>query len=305
MLLKSINKGKDVLESRVNKNFNDLYVRVGVSFLILSFVGLLLYFSFLPLIQLVIALVVVGLGSVGIWEYATLCRQKKLNVSASLMIFFSSLEIFSIYLSGVFDWAIDMPIGVLLLSIFTFFIIRFKEIEDAIATVAVQFFSICYIAVPLGLFLKILYPSLSAQFDIRDGRIWILYLISVTKITDVAAYFVGKLFGKIKLSPILSPKKTIEGAIAGLLAATGLSIGFSYFGFLFPDHMFKLPLIDAIFLGALIGVGGQFGDLSESLLKRDARVKDSNKVPGLGGVLDVFDSLLFTIPILFFYLYKF
>lgn len=66
--------------------------------------------------------------------------------------------------------------------------------------------------------------------------------------------------------------------------------------------MFALPLLNSVFLGSAISIAGQFGDLSESLLKRDAGVKDSNKLPGFGGVLDLFDSLLFSTPILFFYL---
>lgn len=286
----------------MKKNFNDLAVRVVISICILTILAVLLLFAYLPLLQIVIAFIVVTFGAIGIWEYARLCENKKLTVSYKLMMFFGALEIIAIYLNGIFNWAYEWPLGVLLIAIFFFGLQKYNEIEDAIPSIAVQFFSLCYIAVPLGLMLKILYPTLSCEFDIRDGRIWFVYLIAVTKMTDIGAYFGGKLLGKRKLCPKLSPSKTVEGAISGLLFSVLLSVGFSFISNITPDTLFSLPLMNAALLGAALSISGQFGDLSESLLKRDAKVKDSNKLPGFGGVLDLFDSLLFSTPVLFFYL---
>src|SRR5690606_10635524 len=94
----------------------------------------------------------------------------------------------------------------------------------------------------------------------------------------------------------------LTGAISGLVAAMILSFLFSLLAGVVPSDVFYLNWIQAVALGAFIGVFGQLGDLAESLLKRDANVKDSNTIPGIGGVLDLLDSLLFTIPIVYLFL---
>jgi phosphatidate cytidylyltransferase len=114
---------------------------------------------------------------------------------------------------------------------------------------------------------------------------------------DSAAYFAGRAFGRHRLFERVSPKKTWEGAVAGLLAATAA------FVLMREVALPYLSLRDAIVCGAVIGVFGQTGDLIESLMKRDAGVKDSSALlPGHGGILDRFDSLIFVSPLLFFYL---
>jgi phosphatidate cytidylyltransferase len=119
---------------------------------------------------------------------------------------------------------------------------------------------------------------------------------------DTAAYAIGKTIGRHKLCPNLSPGKTIEGALAALLAATLLGMGL--FACL-PGSAGVSPafLAQGALFGAILGIAGQLGDLFESLLKRRAGVKDSGALlPGHGGVLDRFDSLLFNAPAAFFYL---
>lgn len=147
----------------------------------------------------------------------------------------------------------------------------------------------------MGMILGILY------LQEVDGRWWVAYLLVVTKITDIGAYFAGSLWGRRKLAPAISPKKTIEGAIFGLVCAMAASFVFH----LLSDYAgpFHLGTFEWVFLGLLLGLAGQFGDLSESLLKRDANKKDSNVLPGLGGVLDMVDSILFNAPIIYIYLY--
>ena len=134
-----------------------------------------------------------------------------------------------------------------------------------------------------------------------DGRWWIAYLLTVTKITDIGAYFAGSLWGKRKLAPSISPKKTIEGAVFGL----GCAVAASWVFLLASDYVgsFSLGKIEWLVLALVLGVVGQFGDLSESLLKRDANKKDSNSLPGLGGILDSIDSILFNATIIYIYLY--
>ena len=101
---------------------------------------------------------------------------------------------------------------------------------------------------------------------------------------------------------MFSHKKTVEGAIIGLLFAIGASFAFHWIGLYLGALHFQLTILESLCLGFLLGCIGQFGDLSESLLKRDANKKDSNALPGLGGVLDLLDSLLFNAFIVYYYL---
>jgi phosphatidate cytidylyltransferase len=130
-----------------------------------------------------------------------------------------------------------------------------------------------------------------------EGFTYVMLALALTWACDTAAYVVGRRFGHTKVMPGVSPGKSLEGCVAGLVAAIAAGIGahatFAPF----------LSLLDAAVLGALVGVFGQLGDLVESLLKRDAETKDSSRlIPGHGGVLDRFDSLLFTAPIVTYYL---
>lgn len=114
--------------------------------------------------------------------------------------------------------------------------------------------------------------------------------------TDVFAYYAGKTFGKTLLYPQISPKKTIEGAIGGFIASILMAVVVVYSAdhWVFPDHPFRNNLWQAPLMGAFISIGAQLGDLCESLLKRDAGIKDSgNLIPGHGGMLDRGDGLIF------------
>ena len=217
------------------------------------------------------------------------------------MVIVAVCEVVAFFLAHKMMVFSQLPEIVLAVGAAFFFLVHFKETTDAILHVAVEFFGICYVAVPLSFMLAILYPISSSGIS-WDGRVWLVYLILVTKVTDVGAYFVGRLWGKTPLAPILSPKKTVEGAVAGLICAVGCSVLFSVAGAEFFPSFFHLPVLGAVFLGLCIGVVGQIGDLAESLLKRDAAIKDSNALPGLGGVLDMVDSLLLTTPVVYFYL---
>ncbi len=127
-----------------------------------------------------------------------------------------------------------------------------------------------------------------------DGAALITLLLIASTFTDMGGYFVGRKFGRVKLHPRVSPKKTVEGSLGGMLTAV---LGCVAFG-IYADIFFVHCLVTAI----LVSVVGQFGDLFESSLKRDVGVKDSgNALRGHGGALDRFDSLAFAAPI--FYLY--
>lgn len=137
--------------------------------------------------------------------------------------------------------------------------------------------------------------SIFTQFGMQPGVAWIYYACAITWLQDTSAYFVGRRFGKHKLAPALSPKKTWEGAAGGMLGAilTGIA-GVLLLGL-------PITLLQGALLGLVGGIVGPLGDLSESLIKRQVGLKDAgNLIPGHGGILDRADSLLFTIPILYY-----
>lgn len=273
----------------------DLQRRILVSSITVALVGCLIFFAFHPVWRWIVSGFVALLAGIAIWEYEQFVKAKGGRMILPALIALSMMEVISFYLGAEVEWLQSLPISFFFVAFLILFALHFGEKEGAIVDLAVSSFGLLYIAVPVGMILGILYSQGV------DGRWWLIYLLVVTKITDVGAYFAGSLWGKRKLAPAISPKKTIEGAAFGLLCAVAASFLFH----LASDYAgtFHLGTWEWIFLGLTLGVTGQFGDLSESLLKRDANKKDSNALPGLGGILDALDSIIFTAPIIYIYLH--
>jgi phosphatidate cytidylyltransferase len=283
------------------KQMADLNRRLVVSSILGIIVAFLIAFSTSSFVSLLLMFSVAAIAGIGIWEYAQLALNKGIQPATRWMVAAAIAEVAALYASLVFVDFPQLPILVLVIAMVVFFLLHFRDATGALFTIAVEFFGVAYVAAPLSLMLGVLYPT-AHQGMPQEGRWWLVYLIFVTKITDVGAYFVGRLWGKTKLSPTLSPKKTVEGAIAGFFSAVVASMLIHFAGKQFFDGNFDLSFTESIWLGMLIAVFSQIGDLAESLLKRDAAVKDSNRLPGLGGVLDMVDSLLFTTPIVYFFI---
>ena len=148
----------------------------------------------------------------------------------------------------------------------------------------------------IGIFVIVfLLSHLIWLWGLNQGRLLVFFLFTIIFCGDIFAFYGGKLFGKHKLSPEISPGKTQEGAILGLIGS--ILGGLVFVFFFFPESSFLV----IIFLAGIAGILGQLGDLWESVLKREAKVKDSgNCLPGHGGVLDRLDSLFFSAPFLFY-----
>ena len=133
-----------------------------------------------------------------------------------------------------------------------------------------------------------------------DGRFYVLYFIIVTKFSDVGAYCTGSLVGRHKMIPRISPGKTWEGFVGAVVVSTGCSLALAHF---LHDRLAGMTPLHAVVLGVVLSVSAVVGDLIESLFKREAGVKDSGRFfPGIGGILDLLDSLLFNAPIMYLYL---
>lgn len=146
-------------------------------------------------------------------------------------------------------------------------------------------------------FIYITFPFILMNTIANIGEFnYLIYVIVLVWVCDTFAFFGGKYFGKHQLTPI-SPKKTVEGSVFGFIFTMIASVLFHYF---FPD---VFTLKDALILGTIIGIFSQVGDIFKSLLKRYCEIKDSSHIiPGHGGVLDRFDSLIFITPVLYLYI---
>jgi phosphatidate cytidylyltransferase len=243
-----------------------------------------------------------------VWEFYKICEAKGLpsykvwGVIGTVALISGSWFVFgmSTFRSRRADFAAlsyDFDIFILLVFAIGVFIRQFPEKLSAqgIETMAITLFGLIYVAW-LGNFIT------RINFATANGRFWVMYLVVVTKFTDIGAYLVGASVGRHKMIPRISPKKTWEGTVGGLLFAVG--------GSLLCLHVLRANLIadgltmsHAIVLGLLLGGAAVIGDLAESLIKREAGVKDSSTIlPGHGGCLDMIDSLLFTAPLLYVYM---
>jgi phosphatidate cytidylyltransferase len=163
-----------------------------------------------------------------------------------------------------------------------------------IATIAITLFGLMYVPWLLNFIQKINF------FQGVDGKYYLLYFVLITKISDTGAYSVGSLIGKHKMIPRISPGKTWEGFGGAILFSVAASVIFAH---LAHAKMPAMNLKHAIILGVILGAAAVVGDLIESLFKREAGVKDSGKFfPGIGGMLDLLDSLLFNAPLMYLYL---
>lgn len=171
-------------------------------------------------------------------------------------------------------------------------------------TAASTVFGVLYVSVLFNYLTKLLYawePAGVLSPVGPTGRLFFFYLLAVVKFSDIGAYLVGSRWGRHKLIPRISLGKTMEGCAGGVASGLVASLVFFLAG---QGRMgaVSMSALDAAVLGILLPLLGLAGDLSESVLKRSAGMKDSSSIiPGLGGVLDILDSMLFTVPALYFY----
>jgi phosphatidate cytidylyltransferase len=169
-----------------------------------------------------------------------------------------------------------------------------KTNTQGMVAIAVTLFGLMYVPWLLNFIQKINF------FPHVEGKIFLIYFVLVTKFSDTGAYAVGSLIGRHKMIPRISPGKTWEGFGGAIFVSTAASLVFVHF---LGSRMFGMNWLHAAILGVLLSSTAVIGDLIESLFKREAGVKDSGKFfPGIGGLLDLLDSLLFNAPIMYLYL---
>lgn len=193
-------------------------------------------------------------------------------------------------------WA-DAILFIIISALFIYQATRRNE-NDAIIRISTTLMGIMYVAWLFAFLPLINYYFRAVPSAGGDGRFYVLFLFLVVKVNDSAAYYIGSKWGTHKLIPRISPGKTVEGAIGGVLGG-GLSAVVGKYIF----SLYRLSWPAALTLGLVLGAAAVMGDLAESLLKRSAGRKDSGRtLPGMGGILDLLDSLFFTAPLLYLYM---
>ena len=226
-------------------------------------------------------------------EYADILRNK------GFLPFFKVILVTSVSMILVSASGYDNLIPLVLLAgtIGSFLAVLFRGRQPYIANVATTILGFLIAWMPCHVCLIRQMGEETSLFGIsfKQGLYFLILIFFVILFTDIAAYFFGIRFGKHKLSPVISPKKSVEGALAGGVCAiiAGLVIG----------KLIGISLYHSFVLSVIVTVMAQLGDLSESLIKRDAGVKDSgNSLPGHGGFLDRADSYLFSVPVAYYYI---
>ena len=258
-----------------------LIKRIITSAVLISLIVGVIFFDWLC--ALVITLFIIA----GLYEYFVMLERKGINIYKYFGIGMGAIIPLSIMFR--FEPTKSWELLFIVLALFFLIIMQFKRRDSSgvIVDISTTLFGILYVSWFFSFLIKIRY--------LPGGLGFLASLLLITKLGDIGAYLVGSRWGKKPLVPHISPKKTMEGALGGL--------GFSILGALASKSFLPFGYGQLLVIAVSLGVLGQLGDLSESLLKRDCQVKDSGDIfPGMGGVLDSIDSLLFTAPVFYFIL---
>lgn len=265
-----------------------MFLRIITGIILAGLVSIGIIYLPIPGLKAVIAI----LAGIAAHEAARMILSQDNNASIWFPVV-GSVALSCLLMFGPKDFFIPLG-GVTLAFIltFSFYLFRLQEMTRALDQVARTLLIILYVGV--------LFSFLGFIRDLPLGWAWLFLVLACTFGADTGAYFAGRHLGRHKLAPKVSPGKTIEGFLGGILASIGVAFlvkfiiynGFSNF--------------QCVAVGTLVGVVGPAGDLAESLIKRSVGVKDSGKlIPGHGGMLDRVDALLFTAPVVYAYAFLF
>lgn len=255
--------------------------------IITGVIGLPILIAFLYMGGLYRLALTVFLSVAAMWEFCHALNQKLENKMRFPLMLILTLGILAVMKLN--DQMVMQALTVGFMIIFCSEVFLGKA--DAYRGIA-SVFALVYIPLMFGALL---------QFDyIPKGLFYIWMVPIIAFVTDTAAYFVGRAIGKRKLAPKISPKKTVEGAVGGIIFAAA---GLTAYGFIVKQYFgFALPIWFYPILGIVGSIVSQCGDLTASMIKRKMEIKDFGKVlPGHGGILDRFDSILFTLPIVYIF----
>jgi len=256
-----------------------LFKRILTSILLIGMIALVV--SSQLLVGLVVTLFIIG----GLYEFFTMLEKKGIIIYKYFGIAIGTIIPLSIMFR--FELTRGWELFFAVLGLLSLILMQFRRHQNSgvIVGISTTLFGILYVSWFFSFLIRIRH--------LEQGLGLLVTVLLITKLGDIGAYVVGSRLGKTPLMPRISPHKSVEGAAGGLL--------FSILGALIGKTLVSIPYPQLVLLGIFIGVLGEVGDLSESLMKRDCGVKDSgNSFPGIGGFQDLMDSLLFTAPVFYF-----
>ncbi|MDD4503538.1 MAG: phosphatidate cytidylyltransferase [Clostridiaceae bacterium] len=259
-----------------------LKIRIFSALIGIPLILFILYFRGLYLYLFVSAVSLVGL-----FEYYRAMN----NISINTNKMFGYIAVIVYYIMFLMPITFDRPGFLIAFSIISLLSYEVVKQKHNITEISISILGIAYI--------PFLFSHLLFIEKLKYGSI-ILWLPFLTAwFTDTFAYFVGIYIGKVKLCPNISPKKTVEGALGGIVGSIAISI---IFGIVINNFGIDINIIHFVIAGFLCGVASEVGDLAASYIKRYTGIKDfGNIIPGHGGILDRFDSILFTAPVIYYY----
>ncbi|PKP57078.1 hypothetical protein CVT91_11490 [Candidatus Atribacteria bacterium HGW-Atribacteria-1] len=233
-------------------------------------------------------IIIIIIALLGLKELYSIARKHGYRPSyilgSILTLYFIIITVYDIYCLNYYIENIFITFFIILTFIFQLFK---KDYSKVLAEISITIFGSIYLGYLLSFMLKIK--------DLPNGNYYLISLLIITWANDTGAYLIGTKLGKNKIFPRISPKKTIEGSIGGII--------FSITGTFALKNWLNLTFNELLSLGLIISIIAQLGDLFESVLKRGSGIKDSGTlIPGHGGILDSLDSLIFTAPIFYYYI---
>ena len=249
-------------------------------------------------------LLIAFFGLAGQWEFYRAQEEKGHKVFKQSGLFcgalvFANTWFFLIHHPGhpqFVHFGVELVLVFATLGAFIRLVVRQEEHRAPITTAALTLLGLMYVPFLFNFLALLAFMPGTAE----QNRFLLIYLLAVTKFSDVGAYVVGSLIGRHKMIPRISPGKTWEGFAGAILTSLVISVVLTQ---LMGERLQALSFNSSILLGLLLPLISVVGDLAESVVKRDASIKDSgHTIPGIGGALDLIDSILFTAPVLYFYL---
>ncbi len=275
------------LQKRDNKPYKELYERTK------SWLYMILIFAFSVFLNDILAMIFFALLSyLALKEYFTLIPTR---FTDRRIIFYGYLVIIFQYYLAYIQW---YQLFIICIPVYLFLFLPFRQmlIGDTKGfinnTSKIQWGVMLFVFAISHVAYLLMLPSIGTV----SGAMMVLYLIFLTELNDILQYVCGKNFGKRKIIPKVSPNKTIEGFFGAMILTTLLAVVFSY--------LTPFTILEAIIAGLIINIGGFIGDVVVSMVKRDVGVKDAgNIIAGHGGIIDRIDSLTYTAPLFFHYVY--
>jgi len=266
----------------LEEKYNNLLKRIITTIIGIPLIVLIIFWGKFPFFILIMILAFLGLN-----EFYNIARKQGYKPSyilgSILTAYFIGITYYDNYNLNYFKYMI-----VTFFIIICFILQLFKkDFSKVLPEISILIFGSIYLGYLLSFLLKVIF--------LPNGNYYLLCLFFITWANDVGAYIIGTNFGEIRIYPKISPNKTLEGSVGGILFS--IIITFTL------KNWLNLSFNKLFFLGLILSMVGQLGDLFESILKRGSGMKDSGKlIPGQGGILDCFDSLLFTAPIFYYYI---